>query len=48
MLTRRWTEDGMAESSNKKVGLTAVRIPALIAVALLAMLIVGILIYSVA
>ena len=37
----------MAQSS-KKVGLTAVRIPALVALALLAMLVIGILIYKVA
>jgi hypothetical protein len=38
----------MTDSSNKKVGLTAVRIPALVLAALLAMLIIGILIYKVA
>ena len=38
----------MKESSDKKAGQTAVRIPALIIVALLIMLLIGILIYQVA
>ena len=38
----------MTESNDKKAGQTAVRIPALILVALLVMLLIGILIYQVA
>jgi len=38
----------MADSSDKKAGLTALRIPAVIAVTLLLMLVIGILIYKVA
>jgi hypothetical protein len=38
----------MSDSSKEKAGLTAVRIPALIVLALVAMLIIGILIYKVA
>jgi hypothetical protein len=38
----------MSDSSKEKAGLTAVRLPALILLALLAMLIIGFLIYKVA
>jgi hypothetical protein len=38
----------MADSEDKKAGLTAVRIPALIIAALLVMLLIGVLIYKVA
>ena len=38
----------MTDSSDKKVGLLAVRIPILIVAALVAMLLIGILIYKVA
>jgi len=42
------TEDDMADSEDKKAGLTAARIPALILAALLVMLLIGIVIYKVA
>jgi hypothetical protein len=38
----------MADPEQKKAGLTAARIPALVAAALLVMLLIGILIYKVA
>lgn len=38
----------MADSSDKKIGLLAVRIPILIVAALVLMLVIGILIYKVA